>query len=340
MRVRAPIGHPNPRLRSRSGSPIISPPVARANLRRIQAARSDNASSVAPGTLGHHLAAHDDRASSASGPYESGFLTKNHDEAAAYAPLDDDANLRRLVVAILAEPNLSRWDHHFSPDRIATLVETRTVAGVIDAVYSEYAAAKGKARWGDTLDYLDRMHVLNQMFPQSRFIHIIRDGRDVALSVLKLPWGPYDAVRAAEWCDSYVWLARRVGAVLGPHRYMEVRYELLVADPAAELRRCCAFLAEDYSPAMLEYPGQALTAIPSDTRALHHGVDAKPYQQRVYAWKREMHPADVALFNRHAHRMLTELGYDTSLPDVGLPRLALRYLSLVGRRLLDARPAP
>jgi Sulfotransferase family len=272
-------------------------------------------------------------------PYESGFLTKYYDEAEAYAPLDADANLSRLIGAILAEPNLKKWDHAFSADRILAAVTTRTVPGVVDAIYSEYATVKGKARWGDKSDYLDRIHLLHQMFPAARFVHIIRDGRDVALSVLKLDWGPNDIVRAAEWWDSYVWLARRVGAVLGPERYLEVQYERLVGNPVAELQRCCTFLGEDYSPAMLEYPGSASAAIPADTRALHHGVDAKPYQQRVFAWKREMHPADVALFNRHAGRMLTELGYDVSPPDVGLPRVALRYLSLVGRRLLVDRPA-
>lgn len=272
-------------------------------------------------------------------PYESGFLTAYHERAAVFGPLDDDQHLRRLVETMLGEANLRKWDHEFQPERVLARVRTRSVAGVVDAVYADYAAAKGKARWGDKSDYLDRMHVLHQMFPAAKYIHIIRDGRDVALSVMKLSWGPNDVVRAAEWWDSHLWLARRIGAILGPERYLEVRYEQLVADPAGELQRVCAFLGEDYSPAMLDYAGGAAAAIPSDTRALHHGVDTAPYQQRVFAWKREMHPADVALFNRHAGRMLTEVGYDVAPVAVGLPRLALRYLTVVGRRLLEAREA-
>ena len=69
-------------------------------------------------------------------------------------------------------------------------------------------------------DYLDRLHVVHEMFPNAQFIHIIRDGRDVA-TVLKLPWGPEDVVRAAEWWNEHVWVGRRVGAILGPERYLE-----------------------------------------------------------------------------------------------------------------------
>jgi Sulfotransferase family len=272
-------------------------------------------------------------------PYESGFLTGYHERAAAFGPLDDDANLRRVVEAMLGEPAVRRWDHAFSVDEVLGRVRARTVAGVADAIYSDYAAAKGKARWGDKSDYLDRMHVLHQMFPDAKYVHIIRDGRDVALSVMKLPWGPNDVVRAAEWWDTHVWLARRIGAVLGPERYLEVHYERLVAAPADELVRVCEFLGEPFSPAMLDYASGAEAAIPKETRTLHHGVDAAPYQQRVSAWKREMHPADLALFNRHAGRMLSELGYEVPAPAVGLPRLAVRYLTLVGRRLFEARQA-
>jgi NADH:ubiquinone oxidoreductase subunit len=162
----------------------------------------------------------------------------------------------------------------------------------------------------------------------------VRDGRDVALSVLKLPWGPNDVVGAADWWDEHVMVARRVGAVLGSKKYLEVHYERLVERPEEELRRCCAFIGEPYSPAMLDYAAGAASAIPAETRGLHHGVDASPYRQRVFAWKREMHPADIALFNRHAQRMLAELGYDVSTPTVGRSRLAMRYMIAAGRRFM------
>ena len=265
-------------------------------------------------------------------PYESGFLTQYFERRAEYGDLRDDANCRRLVRAMLAEPTLRMWDHAFDVDHIVTNARQRSVAGIADAVYSEYAATKGKPRWGDKSDYLDRLHLIHQMFPDAQFIHIIRDGRDVANSVLKLPWGPDDVVRAAEWWNEHVWVGRRVGAILGAERYLEVRYERLVDDSERELRRCCNFLGEDYSPLMLSYHLSSDDAIPLARRQQHNGFDRRPDRSRVCAWKREMNRYDVALFNKHASRMLLELGYE--MPDEPLSRtaLGLRYLTLLARR--------
>ncbi len=266
-------------------------------------------------------------------PYESGFLTAHHERMAEYGDLRIDANFRRLIDVMLAEPTLRMWDHAFDANRLFGAVRARSVAGAADAIYSEYAAGKGKARWGDKSDYLGLMHVINDMFPTAQFIHIIRDGRDVASSVLKLPWGPDDIVRAAEWWNEHVWLGRRVGAILGRQRYLEVRYERLVMNPEHELRTCCTFLGEDYSGRMLSYHASAGAAIPSDRRWQHQGYDAPPDPARVYAWKREMSPYDVALFNRHAGRMLRELDYEIPADSVSLPAIGLRYLMILARRV-------
>jgi hypothetical protein len=266
-------------------------------------------------------------------PYESGFVTSYYEQRETYGDLCDEANSRKLIGDILREPTLKMWDHAFEVDRILAAAAERTVPGIIAAIYSEYAAAKGKPRWGDKSDYLDRMHVLHEMFPTSQFIHIIRDGRDVAQSVLKLPWGPDDIVRAAEWWNEHVWVARRVGTVLGPSRYLEVRYEHLVEHAERELRRCCAFLGEAYSTQMLAYTDGTDQAIPSERRGQHYNVNKPPDRSRVAAWKREMNRYDVAIFNKHARRMLLELGYE--IPDAPLNKaaLGLRYLTILGRRL-------
>jgi hypothetical protein len=268
-------------------------------------------------------------------PYESEFLTRHYEAVEKYGDLRDDANLAALVDAMLAEPALLRWDHTFDRSAILANLEERTVAGVSHAIYSQYAAAKGKGRWGDKSDYLDQIHLLNEMFPRSQFIHIIRDGRDVAASVMKLSWGPNDIISAAQWWNDHLWVARRVGAVLGKERYLEIRYENLVEEPERELRRCCAFLHEEYSPEMLAYHLDSDAAIPPERRAQHHGYNAPPDRSRIYAWKREMHPCDIALFDRYAGRMLAEVGYE--LPPVSCGRVALgwRLISILLRRAVQ-----
>ena len=121
---------------------------------------------------------------------------------------------------------------------VDTLTE-RTPAALLDALYGSYAAQYGACRWGDKSPiYTNYIPLLAQLFPQAQFVHLIRDGRDAALSAL-------DAYRDRFYVDIYfaarswrarVERARRTGAALGPSRYMELRYEHLTADPESALR--------------------------------------------------------------------------------------------------------
>jgi hypothetical protein len=265
-------------------------------------------------------------------PYESHFIGRYFNQLERYGPLDDRANLAGLLSAILDEPWLKTWDADFDRERVLARVAEPSLAGVLTAVYRTYADSKGKERWGDKSDYLDLVPVLNELFPAAQFIHILRDGRDVANSVIKLPWGPSDVAAAASWWNDAIWVGRRVGAVLGRKRYAEVRFEDLVRNPEDELRRLCDFLGEEYSPAMLDYHKTADDAIPAGQRAQHRNYNAPPDPSRLFAWRREMHPCDVAIFTRYAHRMLAELSYEVPRTHVSKLRLGWRLFKIFVRR--------
>jgi hypothetical protein len=261
-------------------------------------------------------------------PYESHFITKYQTELGRFGDLDNDANIQALLNAILSEDIVKLWDHKFDAARVASRLRQRNLAGIIDAVYSDYAIGHNKKRWGDKSYYLDQLPIINTLFPEAQFIHIIRDGRDVASSVLKLTWGPANLVAAAEWWNNHVWLGRRIGAILGAERYLEVRYEDLVENPEEKLKHICEFLQEAYAPDMLDYHRAAKSSIPDAWMHQHHNVDSPPKIARAYAWN----PIDVALFGRYGGRMLAELGYE--LPDVHVSRvrLGLRLLRHLAKR--------
>ena len=269
-------------------------------------------------------------------PYESHFITDYYKNLTKYGNLEENSNFTGLIKDILNEPLTKMWDHSFDLERIIKNSEYRTFRGAIHAVYHDYAKGKGKARWGDKSDYLDRMHTMNEIFPDAQFIHIIRDGRDVANSVLKLPWGPNDIIRAAEWWEKYIWLARRVGAVLGKERYIEVKYEDLVEDPECELKRLCLFLDEEYTPEMLEYHKDSDKAIPDSRKGQHYNLDSAPKRSRSYAWKREMRPSDVALFNRYANDMLKEVSYEIPEIKIGKLKMTLYVARIFFRRYFSS----
>ena len=127
-----------------------------------------------------------------------------------------------------------------------------TPGDAIGAIFSAYAVLQGKERWGDkTPLYMQYLPLLERTFPDGRFVHLVRDGRDAALSFLSVPrgimtegWGhPKDAAGFARLWRTEVEAAQALGRRVGPDRYLEIRYEDLVRDSAAELARLCARLA-------------------------------------------------------------------------------------------------
>ena len=196
---------------------------------------------------------------------------------------------------------------------------------LLRAFYEAYAARLGKPRWGDkTPPYLDQMASIQRALPEARFVHVIRDGRDVALSVMPLWFGPDNLVEAARQWSGRIAAARRQARRL--NGYAEVRYEDLVREPASTLSRLCDLLELPWDPAMLDYHRGAeerlaeITGdlrwrdgrtIPGQARVSIHGLSShSPRGERVQRWRTEMSPEDSAAFAQIAGGRLVELGYE------------------------------
>jgi hypothetical protein len=207
-------------------------------------------------------------------------------------------------------------------------IDAPTATDVMRAFYGAYAERQGKPRWGDkTPSYVRRMPKVARVLPEARFVHLIRDGRDVALSQLEVHHGADDLRQAAEAWVGGIARARRHASRL-PH-YLELRYEDLVDDPAATLRRVCGFIDLAYDPAMLEYHRRAErrmgeTArdferrggppIPAEQRARQHErVSQPPQRERAGRWRSEMSGDDRAAFEEIAGELLAELGYEVGV---------------------------
>ena len=125
------------------------------------------------------------------------------------------------------------------------------------------AERQGKPRWGDkTPLYMSQLSLLDRLLPDALWVHLVRDGRDAALSFLELPEGfsgktwaqpRTPAQFAARW-RTEIRAARRLGSRAGG-RYLELRYEDLVAEPERELRR----LWDWYAPMVPYYIERAFT---------------------------------------------------------------------------------
>ena len=197
----------------------------------------------------------------------------------------------------------------------------------IRAFYRLYAAHHGKTRWGDkTGFYLRSMQGIEHLLPEAHFIHVIRDGRDTALSRQGLWFGPGDdyVALAKFWVDGIE--AARAQA---PHlaHYGEVRFETLVADPKGTLERICADLDLAFDPAMLDYHEAAPSRLaeykrpfgPADRTpgdlatflSIHERVQTPLDETRIGRWRGDMAREDRERFESVAGPLLRELGYET-----------------------------
>jgi len=226
--------------------------------------------------------------------------------------------------------NGGRWnDFHLSATGFQARLEAFepfTVAQGLHAFYGMYAEARGKPLWGDkTPGYVLHLREIAAVLSNARFVHVIRDGRDVAVSRRALWWGPGHDIEA----QAVDWLWRiREGRQQGqacPH-YVEVRYEELVAHPRATLERICRFLDLRYSDRMLEYhrdaaarldeqcgrvrPDGTVEVTKEQLRSIHARSSLPPDSERVQRWRRELSSEDTRVFQHIAGPMLRELGYE------------------------------
>jgi hypothetical protein len=217
-------------------------------------------------------------------------------------------------------------------------VRERLHAGVslgeaVSAIYEAYAAKRGKERWGDkTPMYMQHLRLLERLFPAARFVHLIRDGRDAALSFLGMPEGVATqtwayprspAGFACQWRDE-VEAARSLGRRVG-NRYLEVRYEALVNDAETELRRICDFAELPWDARVLDYAGTVdLSGKP------HQQSLARPPTPGLRDWRRELAARDREQFEAIAGDLLADLGYEESGPHGGV-QARLRRVSYAAR---------
>jgi hypothetical protein len=206
-------------------------------------------------------------------------------------------------------------------------LERPDAAAVLRAFYELYAERQRKRRWGDkTPIYVRRMREIGGVLGEARFVHLIRDGRDVALSRRRRGMGAEKPIAdVAERWRSRIELARKQSRRLRG-RYLELRYEDLVADPEAALGRICELCELELDPAMLahhERAGERLEELgdlagegtrrprSAEERLAAHALAARPASaERTSAWRSEMSATDVAEFERVAGRLLAELGYE------------------------------
>jgi len=177
-------------------------------------------------------------------------------------------------------------------------------------LYRTAADALDAPRWGDkTPAYVHHLPRLGEMFPEAIFVHIIRDGRDVARSLVAAGWHATVREAAKRWRDA-VSAARQAGATGLHGRYVELAFEDLVTKPGATLERICRETHVDDRAAMLDFHEADQPDLPDGHADLYANTRRPVDATRAQSWRREAARTDIADVEEIAGDVLQALGYE------------------------------
>lgn len=188
--------------------------------------------------------------------------------------------------------------------------------GLIEWIVRKYGEKQGKLHhrmWVDhTPSNIRHAATLFELFPEARLIHIVRDGRAVAASIMPLDWGPNTISKAA-----YFWIERVAYGLAaesfgGGKRVMRITYEELVKNPEITLKKLCSWLDIDYQDGMVKADN---FIVPEYASGQHVLIGKLPDVERINAWEKALTAREIEVFEALTKDLLSYLGY---APKFGL----------------------
>jgi hypothetical protein len=271
-------------------------------------------------------------------PPETRFLLTAYWQRRQFGDLSRADNRRRLARWIVDRRESRFQDLGLDGAEIVRRITDGpgTLGSALGTVFQAYAERFGKPRWGDKRPaYLQNLDVILRLFPDAQIINVVRDGRACVASLKEMSWHTQDVYgTVAAWARA-VDEARRAARRLGPGQWHQLRYEDLVADPHAELAAICAFLGEEYDPAMAEPSAVSGVAVPA-FKTWHRLTHGPVTTQRVQSWQERLTPAEIALCETALGSRLRACGYHLA----GAPRPRTAELVRYGFSAAPHRLAP
>ena len=258
-------------------------------------------------------------------PPECGFVVWLFPKFKHWHNNGDQSICRSFIQEVLKSRKFETWQ--LTPEQLTAYISDRqpvSYTDAVSAVYEAYGTLKKRtfSRWGDKNNwYIDHITTLIEMFPRAYYVHIVRDGRNVACSYMRLSQRKLDSkyapqlpaaieTIAAEWRDN-------VNKILTPFkrnkktRFYEIRFEDIVLNTQQSLTKLCQWLDEEYDPAMIEFYHH------NDSQSLEpkeflqwKAKTLKPVMAtEVDRYRRELSPPDLGCFETIAGAELERYHY-------------------------------
>lgn len=230
-----------------------------------------------------------------------------------YGNLAVDANFRRLIADVCCMVELHTYPWEIEPDREQVFQKAvdRNLLAVYFQIYDQYLAYTKKRRWACKSTFMiEQVDDILNYYPDARFIFMVRDGRDVAVSSKKSIFNHFHVFYTAKrWQREQRlgldWLAR-----LPAEQITLLKYEELIADPDSTIRNLCKFLGEDFEERMLAYH-RSSEAIKSGSLSVSWENTSKPVMRdNSLKYRQQLTKEEIIQFEVIANKEMAALGYE------------------------------
>ena len=186
----------------------------------------------------------------------------------------------------------------------------RSCPAILESLTETYMKRHGKQRWVEkTPTHLVCLRVLRQCYPDAPVIRIIRDPRDVALSLLNVPWGPAGFPAAVLHWRYFDGLSASFFET--DRNTLTVRFEDLVMNPESEVQKLCQFIGEEFEPGMMD-TSQSIAHLNPTKISWKQNAGRQVDASRVAIWQRETTPDQQSQAEAIAGDRVRAYGYPTS----------------------------
>lgn len=256
----------------------------------------------------------------------------------------DRAGVDAFCEDLLIENRMRTWQLDVADVRRRLLTapapDFATACARVYQSYAETTRGRSGVRWvGDkNPHYALFVRRLMSIFPEARFVHIVRDPRDNVLSYRNVPFDVNDTAALAyryRRYNSEILDAARTA----PGRFHHLRYEDLLATPEPALTGVCGALGLSYDPAMLDFHAERQEGFYGETSHWFDKLGQPLDQSQADKWRAQMSPRDIATIEAVCAPLMARFGYALAAPgDTGDAALSPRTLAgtLLGRATVEA----
>lgn len=249
---------------------------------------------------------------------ETYFFYYVYNRRGSFGNLSDLSNRKRLVSRFLETTRIKTQGFDLPALRKTLEEGADSYEAFFDILLKTYASQQGKRRYGEkTPQHASESETLIRMFPDCKVIHLIRDPRDVVVSLKRMPWGDRSVVSNAKQ-----WVACTRGAlqIRRSQNYHQLHYEDLVTDPERSLGLICEFLGESFESGMLD-PDSGQKAKAWWFERAQKAVST----ERIEKWRDELSALEVGLIEWVTRPTMEKLGYESTGE---IPGLLARFAAL------------